>query len=379
MAKIVKTGKERFFSFDIESSVSFADLANESYEQLSRQIRGSPRGKKGFLSARNLAYGLTDKTNFEDSLVQWQTISRISDLVAAELSEDVEKAKIESAMLAATFFQVLVSNTPYDEPYKKEDVSYTRTYYVLKDTVKRDRREQQSENASKRQEGKFSEIIPLKPLSELKIDNFEKKTYQTKSPIKHVPDDDYIRGAWRLTYRGVVFGAFECNFENDPLDDREVSCYFSKEDFKKPYDKKSIEKIAKILLERTEKSKRSFSFSTVNSHPRFSMLEYGGYDRSSGSIKKGDWYEHGVKNNHSVQAPKGFARLVEANYNRIITEAGSASKALKDKGFKMSVAKVNSKLVRAMFEQNKVLSLDEYELIQGGYKKAQENSKQGGN
>lgn len=216
------------------------------------------------------------------------------------------------AVIAATYFQMLVSNTPIDEEY---DYFETRIHY-----------------------GTSKVKLPetMEDYDEADIDKqleSNKKVYSIRHT--HIPDKEYIRDFWVLHYKGVEF------YSKD----------YDKKLFEKKSDMKSAHIIAIDIYDRTKNlENKNIDFYAENTNWRYSMLEYGGYSRDGeASIGSQYGYEHGVKNKHSYQAPYGMKRLVDGLWNVLVTSGrhyGFVSEFLNKNRNRLDVSKIESKIVK---------------------------------
>lgn len=123
----------------------------------------------------------------------------------------------------------------------------------------------------------------------------------------HSPDKDYVWKNWKVLYYRSSVTAEEMGEE---LFDDES----------KFNDKACITQIASILKDRLfggdskfyKRTRRIKSIRIENTHPRFALLEYGGYEVDSAEINEGEKHLHGVKEKHSIQAPYGMLRITQA-------------------------------------------------------------------
>lgn len=206
-------------------------------------------------------------------------------------------------VVAATFFQLLISNTPVDEEYYYDEYRNIYEHDEVKLTKK-----------IKNADGQIVEV-PRDSAEVLadKVDSFKIKTVKKYRRL-HKPDDDYVRDCWEFNFKGEVFKPTE----------------FPKELFEVPGDYKSIEQLAFKFQERVAKSKiKSINWTYRNTHKRWMQLEYGGYmtPKSEKKLGIGGKYHsakysryHGVsEHGYSYMAPAGFLRLIEAQWNILTT------------------------------------------------------------
>lgn len=239
-------------------------------------------------------------------------------------------------LLAATYFYTLVSNTPVDEPYRKEVGQklnvWDRPSFTVKDGKVIKGEEQLRDEISKNGT------------------RIKRTRYRT---VTHIPDEESVRGDWVLYFRGKTFKAYHSQ-PNKKGKSVAVDCYFTEDDFRNPITESSFDDIKSAfynkngdikntafkpyiwtLAERIQKvvgDSHSDEYMPVveNLNPRWSILEYGRYK----SEPNGPWagvgtygLPHGVTNKgFSYQAPMGFKRIVDAQYNAIITASAVYNK-----------------------------------------------------
>lgn len=207
-------------------------------------------------------------------------------------------------VLAACFFQILVSNTPIDEPYKYKE---RREVYEFDDVSPY--KDVLIENESKTASAYYQTTRTGKEI-------FEEREKTRKKVVKyidrvHIPDKDVVRNDWVFRYKGKDFKPTDSEFEG---------CFDKKADYT------SIRKIATIFKQHSMNSGiKGISFTYQNTNPRWEQLEYGGYVQNYNS---GPWkgtgkygFEHGVKDHFTYQAPNGWLRLIEAQWN-VLMEKG---------------------------------------------------------
>lgn len=298
-------------------------------------------------------------------------------------------------LLAATYFYTLVSNTPIDEKYRGVD----RDNYWSRPRL-----------SIKKQTSAKSYKDPNKSLPEIKKELNENRTKILNTRLverEHKPDEESVRGDWVMTFRGVTFKAFDSepanNSENvtaqvcfkpedfmNPVTDLNMpvdsdSLYTIKKDkdgneikqIKNTVAKPYIWKIAEIIAKNTEPSD-DISIEAHNINPRWQILEFGGYkSKNSGPWKGSGKYgrQHGVKNGFSWQAPIGFKRVTDAQYNAIITKsslyknskgaygnASSYTRPNRDLSWNFDITKMDqsqyTKLRKLFNEQDKTLAID---------------------
>lgn len=249
-------------------------------------------------------------------------------------------------LFAATYFYTLVSNTPIDEQYTKQGDYYNsgeKINYWARARI-----------AVKRRKN-HSSLDENKSIAEIEEELREKGTkitntyYRTKT---HKPDRESVRGDWVMTFRGVTFKAFNSQ-PNKKGKSVSPDVYFDEDDFRNPITEEAFsafskdyyteggkirnsafkpfiwslaEKIAKVVP--ADENDNSPVVENVN--PRWVMLEYGQYQ----SDKNGPWkgsgkygLPHGVTSNgFSYQAPMGFKRVVDAQFNAIMAKSALYNK-----------------------------------------------------
>ena len=263
----------------------------------------------------------------EDLIDEIRHVSKLtSALIPAKF---VKKGIIDEyygAVIAATYFQMLVSNTPIDEEYSyfEKRIHYGTSKIKLPETME-----------------DYDEADIDKQLEN------NKKVYLVEHT--HVPDKEFIRDFWVLHYKGVEF------YSKD----------YDKRLFEKKSDMKSAHIIAIDIYDRTKNlENKNVDFYAENTNWRYNMLEYGGYTRDGEtSIGSKYGYEHGVKNKHSYQAPYGMKRLVDGLWNILVTSGrhyGYVSEFLNKNRNKLDVSKIESKIV-------KMITTDYPEIKQVGF------------
>lgn len=250
-----------------------------------------------------------------------------------------EKAKLlflifRGCYAAATYFQMLVSNTPVDEDYTYEKEVIVKSRASVYATSK----------------GAYGGKVKTKEqLSEDINVRIEKRK------VKHKADKHSVRGDWILTFRGKNFKAYETAPEKNSLT-ANVDYTFSENLFFEKEKKESIEKIADILYEQTKDSDDfSSTFVKFNINPRWEVLEKGGYINQS-EAKFGSRYAHGVASTKlTYQAPKGFIAITDATWETLINTgkwAGSIDGFINSRRNKLDVSNLNSKLVKEVFKRH---------------------------
>lgn len=197
------------------------------------------------------------------------------------------------SVIAAVFFQMLVSNTPLDEDY---------TYvYEYETPVRKRRKMYTTEPYEDIISGKTTNVRIIKDIEELKEEYVDTmQTRKVKKIIHHKADKEAVRDSWVLHFKGMDFYSSDPNIKD---------CFVKKSD----YD--SIDRLAQYIYEKVKDSNNgNNAFSYENTNPRWEMLEYGYYKNEESKIRIGTpyGYKHGVKGHYSIQAPYGYVRLTEA-------------------------------------------------------------------
>lgn len=252
---------------------------------------------------------------------------------------------------AATYFQILVANTPMDEryTYQVKRMKYDRLRYTNNKGEERD------------PDDVFNDMM---------------KSSRVQLVTKtHIPDEESVRGDWVLIYKGHRFKAFKTT-PSKYSDGGTFEKTFYKSYFNAIKDEKSIEKMAIAIYETVyghdsmvtesvlrDSTSKNNNFRVENLNPRWEMLEYGYYKTSESEPKKGAKYSHGLTNHHSYQAPHGFLRLTEAYWNLMISNGeqyGLVSNFLNKNNSKLKVSKISSPLIKQLLELNPDIKVDEF-------------------
>lgn len=245
-------------------------------------------------------------------------------------------------VIAASFFQILVSNTPLDEEYDYETEE--------KETRTRNKRLRGRELDST---GKQTSYIKDEWDFQQDVEVF---TYKRKRKRHHTPDKESVRFSWNLHYKGRTFTSKEIN-------EKCMNC------FAKKADPASIEAIAQYIHSKTKDSPlANINFTYDNSNKRWEQLEYGGYrGKNSGpytGAKYGSLYQHGVTNSFSWQAPKGYVRVAEALWNSLAESDfiwGSVALFLNNALAQLDVSKVNSEIMQRLMKYDPDIGSSEYD------------------
>lgn len=148
----------------------------------------------------------------------------------------------------------------------------------------------------------FQRVVSRTPLDE----KYLMYTTEEGNRIYHIPDKDRCRYDWYITDGAKKITSAQM---------------FSKGvKFHNVDNNDDINKISNII----ESAFSNITKITIgNDNKHFGVLEYGGGYKwpAESDPKKGSKYEHGVKNNHSVQAPVGMMRISLAEF-----EKGNTSK-----------------------------------------------------
>ena len=169
--------------------------------------------------------------------------------------------------------------------------------------------------------------------------------YHRKSGGYHYPDDDYVWKHWRVSYDKKSVTAEEMGehlFDNSS--DDVIGNHFNNKTIITWIANEIEDKLFGGGIKLYERQRMIRSIRIENTHPRFAMLEYGGYECGDTKEPSKANYWHGVQNGHSVQAPYGMLRITQAeiesmsmksldsyikqfdNYNRKVTRIPSKSK-----------------------------------------------------
>lgn len=232
-------------------------------------------------------------------------------------------------VVAASFFQILVSNTPLDEEYDYE-------------TEEEEIRTRNKRLRGKELDSTGRQTTYIKDEWDFQED-VEVYTYKRKRKRHHTPDKDSVRLSWNLHYKGRTFTSKE-------LEERCMNC------FAKKADPASIESIAQYIHSKTKDSPlTNVNFTYDNSNKRWEWLEYGGYtSKNSGpysGARYGSLYQHGVTNGFSWQAPKGYVRVAEALWNSLAESDfiwGSVATFLNNNLTQLDVSEVNSEIMQRL-------------------------------
>lgn len=252
-------------------------------------------------------------------------------LPAKYLKSEIIKAQY-GAVVAATFFQLLVSNTPIDEKYD----------FVEKEVKVSSRRVKMTERI-KNDEGVY--VTVTRNIKDVVNEIAEKsKVYNIKRV--HIPDSDRVRDDWLFHYKGKTFRSGD----------------FPPSLFVKKGDKASVNIIASVFQQETEDSPdTNINFTYENINKRYSLIEYGGYYKDktgpNTGAKYGSLYEHGIINGRTWQAPYGVKRAVEALWNHLTStglHAGYVCDFINFNRNQLDVSKIKSNLMKKITGFNSV-------------------------
>jgi len=237
---------------------------------------------------------------------------------------------------AALFFYLLVSNTPMDEDYeytyRKTYLTHGRTKYTEKISADEQLslfRNSEFEGSVKTKNGiverKFSfksdtgvkELTIARDYQDIMREKKANAQLVTKEyTTMHKADESFVRYDWEFMYKGfkftptVVEAELRGSFGEDVFTDKKINL-------------KVVDAIANYFYRVTkDRDNTNEKFTYTNTNPRWELLEYGGYENDSVKISSGPKYKHGVRDNFVYQAPKGFLRLIEAQWNMLI-ESGA--------------------------------------------------------
>lgn len=264
-------------------------------------------------------------------------------------------------LVAATYFQILVSLTPIDEEYEyeKSEVRDNRREII--------RRINSLEKGLARKT-KDSTYQKLTDIYGSVLDDYKGLTNQLEvkvvtKHIKHKIDKDIVRADWILHFRGHEFKAFSSNRSSGQIE-------FEEDWFVSTGDLESIRRIANVIYQTVKDSDDlSTNWDCENINPRKDMLEYGGYKYSTkndagmltrriGTSPKYH-FEHGVMaSGYVYQAPAGFERITKIYYLKLLhANRGFATKFINtcstDKYHNLQTKKQFTDLNNKMFKKLK--------------------------
>ncbi len=137
--------------------------------------------------------------------------------------------------------------------------------------------------------------------------------YYRKDGRLHKPDDDYVWKYWTISYGSKSITAAEMGehlFDN--ADDKVSGNHFNNETMIKWVQGEIEDRLFGGGINIYNRKRRIRSIRIENTHPRFAMLEYGGYKCADTPEPAKADYWHGVQNGYSVQAPYGMLRITQA-------------------------------------------------------------------
>lgn len=248
-------------------------------------------------------------------------------------------------LVAATYFQILVSNTPVDEDYSYQTQVAKNKKVAIKDGN--------------------GEVLSDSNINK----NVNKSIYVGMKTRYHKADRDSVRGDWVLTFRGKNFKAYE----TDPIDKSmhmPISYTFTEDFFVTKSDQSKIYQIADILFEQTIDSEDlSATFTKTNLNKRWQILEYGGYkNKSEAKVGAKYGFEHGVDSTHlTYQAPQGFISLTDALWNQLVSSgrwAGTVEGFLRSRKNKFDVSKMKNKFMQELLKDNPDVKKEEFEIAE---------------
>lgn len=287
-------------------------------------------------------------------------VLRTSGLKPMPIPEEALKDKviydIYGSIVAASFFQILVSNTPVDEVYFYKE---TRTYEIAGNAML----------SEKVEDVDGEDVWVERNPRDVARDMYKNKRTVTKEYWrKHEPDEDSVRNCWEFRYKGVTFRPTDPEFEENSYDLFVNKC-----------DAVAIAIIGKIFRDRTANSKsKTDNFTYKNTNKRWEQLEYGGYKKDTpgapwkGRSKYG--LPHGVKNQYTYQAPFGYLRLIEAQWNALIDDGFDftlTSQLINAEGFNVTTVAKEVAQDLADFSNNintNEYDIDNFVIIEGGGK-----------
>lgn len=237
--------------------------------------------------------------------------------------------------IAATYFQILVSNTPVDENY-----SYNTKSVRKKGTIDRYR----------------TEVVDGRKVRRAATakEMFDDLSISVETRTKHhKADKESVRGDWILSFRGKNFKAYKTKPSKNG-DSFTADVTFNENLFTKKADNASISKIAEKLFMATKSNKDlSFEFNTFNVNPRWEMLEFGGYEHEDSPVKKGK-YTHGLTSGYVYQAPRGMIAITNGLY-KMLTQSGAmkstVSNFINSSKNKLDVSDMNNRALKMIFKE----------------------------
>lgn len=136
--------------------------------------------------------------------------------------------------------------------------------------------------------------------------------YDPETQTYHKADDDFVWENWKVLYGKKSISAKEMG----------ASFFDSDSNFN---NRECITAIAEQIKENLfngdaalgKRKRRIRSLRIENEHPRFAMLEYGGYELANSTKKEGKKHSHGIKDHYSVQAPYGMLRITQTEMEQM--------------------------------------------------------------
>lgn len=228
------------------------------------------------------------------------------------------------AIIAATVFHTLVTNTPEDDEYTYQKV-------VDVDKTKKTALTHRNNFIAEHAEGSGEDIIysrgTVKDDDTLLKDVMDGMSRGSKViTVTHKPDADYIKGAWMMRFKNCTVRAFNTSVdsEQDYVFTRSMFNKVGYGDFSRAAtgNKSIIGKIAMVLYNLTKDSKDTDLFFELYNldEAKFQLLEYGGYDVDRSGPNTGKVYRrrHGVNGGYSWMAPSGFARMTKMYFSSLM-------------------------------------------------------------
>ena len=318
----------------------FNDMLSDITKQLNKTVRqyGNLEVKtKKRVSANKLVKNFKQKDVVHPKAIlafftdqKNQELAYYQALTAVKLTGIKKNRDYRNCLLAATYFQSLVSNTPIDEPY---------SYKVTR------------ERASVEKDTSF-ELTP-EGINSV----YDKTGVETYEVVRHhYPDTDCARGDWVLHFKGATFKAFSTlNGKGD----------FDETLFEEKNNPSSIRKIADYLFEKTKDLVGPPSFFVDNDNEHIKYLEYGGYKHDS-EAKVGSKYglKHGVTKEHVYQAPYGMLRLVNATWEKLAAQGKGTDKSILRKGnFNIDVSSIDIEAVQKLLRKAGMPKLEDVDSV----------------
>lgn len=274
----------------------------------------------------------------------------------SKLAKAIFINRFYDCIVAATYFQRLVSYTPEDDNYYNFEQKAVK---VVHDKVKF------TENYGTIHNGNAKVVLDASEVVEKGNYRLKEYSYTRKT---HEADEIKVKGDWVLHYKGMNFKAFKTK-KAKRSKSISITATFLPEYFNEPDDINSIYEIAMILYQYVDKKEKQIkakkakrinndNFSATNISPYWEHLEYGYYRTKDTKPRKGSKYgkQHGLSNHFSYQAPMGFWRIAMAQWNMLVSEGGTeavVSKFLNLNKNKLDISNVESELMQRILTFDK--------------------------